>query len=324
MNITDYHIAIGNTTNVGKVREHNEDYMAHFATPMGYCIIICDGMGGHVAGEVASQNATVSIQQFLQDPKNEDPDIPLVLKNAIEFANYQLKEMVNQNPELRGMGTTCVLALIKMGQLYTAHVGDSRIYLVRSGSIRQITKDHSSVQKLIDAGALTEEEAEVSDKKNEILKAIGIFDKADPTITEMPLTLLENDKLLLCSDGLTAHLTKEKILETVQSFGNIQNTALKLTEQANNGGGSDNITVQLIHYLSKTVPAKRRSSTKKIAAAFSLIVAAFFFSFWIYKKNYMDNKPIKPRVIKNTDKKIPADSLIAKPAAKGSEKKNKN
>ena len=316
MNPSDYHISIGNATDVGKIRAHNEDYMAHFDTLMGYCVIICDGMGGHAAGEVASQNAIVSIQQFLQDPKNEDPDIPVVLKNAIEFANYQLREMVNQDPALKGMGTTCVMVLIKDRQLYTAHAGDSRIYLVREGSIKQITKDHSSVQKLIDAGVLTEEEAEMSDKKNEILKAVGIFDKVDPTITKKPMALLENDKLLLCSDGLTAHVSKEKILETVRSTGDIQKTALKLTEQANNGGGSDNTTVQLIHFLGKNVQSGRRSPVKKIAAAFTLIVAALFFSFWIYKKNYMNNKVIKPKEMKNTIKKMTGDSSTKKPAGK--------
>jgi serine/threonine protein phosphatase PrpC len=90
----------------------------------------------------------------------------MVLSSAIEFANYQLHEMANKNADLRGMGTTCVLALIKNGQLYTAHAGDSRIYLIRGKGIKQITKDHSSVQKLIDMGVLTEEEAELSEKRN--------------------------------------------------------------------------------------------------------------------------------------------------------------
>jgi len=293
LNLAGYHITIGNATDVGKVRVHNEDYMAHFDTGIGYCVIVCDGMGGHAAGEVASQNSIISIQQFLQDPKNEDPDIPLVLKNAIEFANYQLKEMVNSNQELKGMGTTCVLALIKDDLLYTAHVGDSRIYLIRNASIKQITKDHSPVQNLVDNGVLTEEEAQLSDKKNEILKAIGVFDKADPTVTETPIEILENDKILLCSDGLTAHVSKELILEIVQSGDDIQKISLKLTEQANEAGGSDNITVQLIHYSGKPGSTKRRSSFRKALVVFIFLLIAGSFSFLIYKNNYLGKEPVK-------------------------------
>lgn len=295
MTISDYQIAIGNATDVGKVREQNEDYMAHFVTPVGYCIVVCDGMGGHAAGAVASQNAIASIQQFLQDVKNGNSVIPVVLKNAIEFANYKLREMVNQSAGLTGMGTTCVLALIKNGNLYTAHAGDSRIYLFREGEIKQITKDHSSVQRLIDVGALTEEEADLSDKKHQIIKAIGVFDKVDATITQTPIPLHKNDKLLLCSDGLTEHVNKEKIAEIIQSDVDIQQAALKLIEQANKAGGSDNVTVQLIHYTGKSVYGKRKLSVKKMVAAFALLLMLGFLSFWLYNKNYGGNKTEKKR-----------------------------
>lgn len=304
MNIPGYHIKIGNATDVGKVREQNEDYMAHFATPIGYCIIVCDGMGGHAAGQVASQNSIVSIQRFLQDSKHDNSAIPTVLRNAIEFANYQLREMVSKNPELKGMGTTCVLALIKNGQLYTAHAGDSRIYLLRRKSIKQITKDHSSVQKLIDIGALTEKEAELSDKRNEIIKAIGIFEKVDPTITQTALMLHKNDKLILCSDGLTGHVNKEKINETVHSIHDIQNAALKLIALANDDGGTDNITVQLVHYTGKTTGAKRKFAIRKMVALFFLLVAAGYLSFWWYKKNIRQNtKAVKSIPNKSTSPK---------------------
>ena len=307
MKISNYNITIGNATDIGKIREQNEDYMAHFDTLVGYCIIICDGMGGHAAGQVASQNAIVSIQQFLQDPQNENSIIPIALKNAIEFANYQLREMVNQNPELKGMGTTCVLALINNGKLYTAHAGDSRIYLIRKKSIKQITKDHSSVQKLMDMGVLSEEEAELSDKRNEIIKAIGIFEKVNPTITETSLSLHKNDKLLLCSDGLTGHVKKEKINETVQSVNDVQNAALKLIAQANDGGGTDNITVQLIHYTGKSEVGKRKLAIKKMVAVFILLLAIGYLSFWLYRKNYGHHSP------ENVTHKTPPLKTINKP-----------
>lgn len=288
MKVSDYHIAIGNATDVGKVREQNEDYMAHFDTPFGYCIVVCDGMGGHAAGQVASQNAVGAIQQFLQDKKNKSSDIRLVLKNSIEFANFQLREMMNKSPELKGMGTTCVLALIKDGRLYTAHAGDSRIYLIRKNSIEQITKDHSSVQKLIDIGVLTEKEAELSDKKNQIDKAIGVFEKVDPAISETPVALHKNDTILLCSDGLTGHVNREKIQETILAKKDVQTAALKLVELANTGGGSDNITVQVVHYTGKTKAKKKKKATRKRIAVILLIFALLAFGFIGYKK-YRNN-----------------------------------
>ena len=227
MKIAAYHISIGNATDVGKVRQHNEDYMAHFLTPIGYCTVVCDGMGGNVAGEEASQNAVAAIKYFLQDDKNKDNSIPAALKNAVEFANYQLREMAQQNPALKGMGTTCVLALINKGAMYVAHIGDSRLYLIRDKKIQQITKDHSTVQSLIDTGALTEKEAEQSDKKNQITKAIGIFKKAEPTVTASAIPLMKNDTILLCSDGLTGHVNKQTIYEIVNVNDDVQLAAME-------------------------------------------------------------------------------------------------
>lgn len=301
MTIPAYNIAIGNATDVGKVREYNEDYMAHFDTPLGYCIVVCDGMGGHAAGDVASQNAIASIQKFLQDSQNNNVAIPTSLKNAIEFANYKLREMVNQNIDLKGMGTTCVLALINKGLLYIAHTGDSRIYLIRKNKIRQITKDHSVIQNLIDSGALTEAEAQVSEKKNQITRAIGIFEKANPTVAEKSLALFRNDKILLCSDGLTGHISNEIITKTVLSTKDIQKAALNLIDQANAEGGSDNITVQLVHYTGKS-----KSSKKKIFSKFwvtILLLVLLIGTVWGYRTYYGN----KPHI--NNSTKITRDSI---------------
>jgi serine/threonine protein phosphatase PrpC len=299
LNASDYHIAIGNATDVGKIRERNEDYMAHFDTPFGYCIIICDGMGGHAAGEVASQNAVVAIRQYLQDKENENEAITVAMKNAIEFANFQLREMMNKNPALKGMGTTCVLALIKDGQLYISHAGDSRLYLIRNGNADYITKDHSSVQKLIDSGVLTEEEAELSDKKNQISKAIGVFEKVDPAITESPVILQKDDKLLLCSDGLTGHVTRKKILETLSAEDNVQNLSLKLVELANTGGGSDNITVQVVHFTGNTIMNDKKPVALKSLAIVVLLIAGLLLGFIGYMKN--ENSGNQKPVSKDTN-----------------------
>lgn len=200
--IAGYPISIGNATDVGKHRAHNEDYLAHFPTSFGYCIVVCDGMGGHAAGEVAAQHATAAIREYLEDGQNTKADAALCLTNAIEFANFRLREMVREDKELSGMGTTCVIALLKGTHFYLAHAGDSRAYLIRNGEIQQVTKDHSSVQEMIDNGVLTEEEAAVSDKRNQISKALGLFEKVAPTVTKTPLPLKHDDKILLCSDGL--------------------------------------------------------------------------------------------------------------------------
>lgn len=258
MSTDNYKIIVGNATDVGKVRHYNEDYMAHFDTMYGYCVIVCDGMGGHAAGDVASKAAVEAIKNYLRDGKITKTDIPNALWNSIEFANFRLREMVKENRALAGMGTTCVIALIKDDKMYTAHAGDSRLYFVRDGEIRQLSKDHSTVQNLIDAGVMSQEEAQQSEKRNQITKAIGIFEKVGASVTLEPIQLKKDDKILLCSDGLTAHVTMEDIFNVITSVSDVQQAALLLTSKANDGGGTDNITVQLIHFLGRT------SSTSKL------------------------------------------------------------
>ncbi len=300
MKIQSYNITIGNATDVGKVREQNEDYMAHFDTAFGYCVVLCDGMGGHNAGDKASQNAASAIKYFLQDEKNADVSIPTALKNAIEFANYQLREMAAQNPELKGMGTTCVLALIKGKELFAAHAGDSRLYLIRNKKIKQITKDHSTVQNLVDSGALTEKEAELSDKKNQITKAIGIFEKVNPTVTQTAIPLLYNDKILMCSDGLTGHVNNKSINEIVNATDDVQSASMQLLEKANIGGGYDNITVQIIHYTGKSSVVKKKQLLKKYAITSILIISIVAVCSWVYKKQ--KKQPQSKNTISTTNK----------------------
>ena len=257
MKIDNYKIVVGNATDVGKVRLYNEDYMAHFGTAHGYCVIVCDGMGGHAAGDVASRAAVDAIKHYLQDGRITKTDTPNALHNAVEFANFRLREMVAQKPELAGMGTTCVIAMMKNAELYVAHAGDSRLYLIRDKGIEQISRDHSTVQDLIDAGLLTQEEALQSEKRNQITKAIGIFEKVGASVTAEPIQLLHNDKILLCSDGLTTHASETEISEIINSNEDVQLAASKLVEKANEGGGTDNITVQLIQYIGKPSPLKK-------------------------------------------------------------------
>jgi len=276
LRIDTFNIIVGNATDVGKLRKCNEDYLAHFVTTYGYCIIVCDGMGGHAAGDVASQGAIEAIKHYLQDGKVTKLDTQNSLQNAIEFANYKLRETVKTNSALTGMGTTCVMALINRDEMYIAHAGDSRLYLIRDKNIKQLSKDHSTIQILIDAGVLTEEEAKVSEKRNQITKAIGIFEKVEPSISKEAISLKNNDKILLCSDGLTAHVSDEEILEIISANTDVQDASLRLIEKANNGGGTDNITVQLIQYTGKSSIVSKNQHGKKILryAIISIVVAA--------------------------------------------------
>jgi serine/threonine protein phosphatase PrpC len=297
-----YNIAIGNATDVGKLREHNEDYMAHFDTPLGYCILVCDGMGGHAAGEVASQNAVEAIRHFLQNGKITLISTPTSLRNAIEFANFKLRGLVDEKPELKGMGTTCILALIKDADLYVAHAGDSRLYLIRDKKIIQLSKDHSTVQKLIDRGILTEEEALRSEKKHEITKAIGIFEKVGPSVSETPIALLHNDKLLLCSDGLTAHVTNKVINEIINVNPDLQVAAMRLVEIANKGGGSDNITVQIIHYTGKSSKKQKKRGPGKLLIAFLIIILLAAAGIYNYKTAIIRKSDAQSETVPSAEK----------------------
>lgn len=291
MYIEDHHIIIGNATDKGRIRELNEDYMAHFGTAAGYCIVICDGMGGLAAGDVASQNATAAIQQYLQDSSNQVSNPALLLTNAIEFANFQLKQMA-KDPSVSDMGTTCVLLLIKNGWLYTAHAGDSRAYLIRNKKIKQLTKDHSSVQQMVDRGIITQEEAKTSHKRNEIVKAIGVFDKVQPDVTKKPVPLHKNDKILLCTDGLTTHVEDAEIFEIILSSSDVQTAAVSLVEKANEKGGTDNITVQLIDYTGKTQSDKLKPFRKRaiITLSVCILLALLFWGYTNYKGNIVNKK----------------------------------
>jgi len=273
LKIDNYGIIVGNATDVGKVRRYNEDYMAHFGTVYGYCVIVCDGMGGHAAGNVASRAAVDAIRHYLQDGKITRTDTSNALLNSIEFANFRLREMVAEKPELAGMGTTCVIALIKNDELFVAHAGDSRLYFIRDNEIEQVSRDHSTVQDLIDAGVLTEDEALQSEKRNQITKAIGIFEKVGASVIPQPIHLVYNDKILLCSDGLTSHLSDKEISELINQSEDAQLTASLLVENANLGGGTDNITVQLVQYIRK--PALRQ----KLGQLGNLFTTAFAFLF---------------------------------------------
>ena len=183
---------------VGRVRTANEDCCRFEETGNGDLFVVCDGMGGHVGGATASSIAVTTIVEFLDRTFYDDPHI--AISEAIDCANQAIIEKTKEQPSLTGMGSTCVVLLVRNGKVYLGHVGDSRIYLVRSRRIIQLTKDHSYVQTLVDSGEITKEQAEMHPRRNEITNALGIPNMAPATLSEAIIPEA-GDWFVLCSDG---------------------------------------------------------------------------------------------------------------------------
>lgn len=230
-------------TDRGRVRTDNQDaYFAGKITDGSVFAVVCDGMGGANAGNVASELAVRHISEYVIRSYRDGMDMTdteKTLKNAIVSANISLYDKAVNNAELAGMGTTAVAAFVKDGTAVIAHVGDSRIYLV-NGEIKQLTRDHSVVQSLIESGKITPEDAKVHPRKNVITRALGA--EEDVAVDSDCLNLSDGDTLLLCSDGLTNFLDDKDILKVFQN-NDISAVAERLVEEANENGGGDNITV---------------------------------------------------------------------------------
>lgn len=230
-------------TDRGRVRTDNQDaYFAGKITDDSVFAVLCDGMGGANAGNVASELAVRHISEYVIRSYRDGMDMTdteKTLKNAIVSANISLYDKAVNNAELAGMGTTAVAAFVKDGTAVIAHVGDSRIYLV-NGEIKQLTRDHSVVQSLIESGKITPEDAKVHPRKNVITRALGAEENV--AVDSDCLNLSNGDTLLLCSDGLTNFLDDKDILKVFQN-NDISAVAERLVEEANENGGGDNITV---------------------------------------------------------------------------------
>ena len=234
-------------TDIGKAREINQDY--YYISPEKEepkLYILADGMGGYKGGEVASSLATDTVKRYIQDnfcktPREKEAILKLI-NDAIQYANMVVYEKSKEVKELEGMGTTLEVCLIYNSKAYIGHVGDSRIYRIRKGVIRKLTKDHSYVQQLVEDGKITREEANVHPKKNMLTKALGCTAYVEPDIRVRNFEL--GDIFVICSDGLTNMVSEEKIFDIV-TLGP-QKAVDKLIEEANQAGGYDNITVVII------------------------------------------------------------------------------
>ncbi len=222
----------------------NQDYVFSSETPVGNLpnlFIVADGMGGHNAGDYASRYAVEIMVQTIRECKKEEP--AAIFAQAVEAANQKLLEKAAEDIHLSGMGTTAVLASVYRDCLWTANVGDSRLYVLSDG-IRQVTRDHSLVEEMVRLGELEKEEARVHPDKNIITRAIGAADEVDADIFEVDIG--DKDEILMCSDGLTNMIEDEQILEIVKGQKTIEEKVEKLVETANHNGGKDNITVIVI------------------------------------------------------------------------------
>lgn len=238
---------LANCTDTGKVRDVNEDSMVTFDSPNGRVVAVCDGMGGQNAGDVASQLAVTVIQDILTDNTFASPEEAIT--RSIVAANQAILRRAAQDVSLSGMGATCVMIIIKEGKVYFGSVGDSRIYYIAGGMIRQITKDQSYVQTLVDAGEITQEAAEHHQDKNQITNALGLDGMIPPVIGQMPITPEPGSVFLLCSDGLSGMINNNAILNTVANRQlSLSDRAQQLVNLANAAGGLDNITVQLVEF----------------------------------------------------------------------------
>ena len=249
-------------TDVGKTRDHNEDSFIvadlttrkaslqpdvreHEVGRRGTLFMVADGMGGAAAGEVASEMATTTVYNHMVKAWGGDQEVSeqrfaYRLKEAVEIANQQIHEYASNHLEVRGMGTTTTAAGVFQGALYLSQIGDSRGYLIRQGRIAQITKDQSLMQRLVDAGELTEEEAAVSERRNIILQALGPDPHVKVDLTRQELRA--GDLLVMCSDGLSGLVKKEEILTIVTQATDLVAACRELIDLANDRGGPDNIT----------------------------------------------------------------------------------
>jgi protein phosphatase len=255
-------------TDVGQIREHNEDNFlvadltrrsrglleanrASSLGPHGSVFAVCDGMGGAAAGEIASQLAVDIIYERMIDQLDDAAPVPRDelarrLVRAVESAGLRIFQEAKLDRTRRGMGTTVTAAALIDDHLFLAQVGDSRGYILREGNLVQVTRDQSLVNQLIEAGQLTEEEAETFEHNNIILQALGTSDTVQVDLTFVELR--RGDALLLCSDGLSGMVRFDEIRETLRTVGDPLEACKTLTERANQAGGHDNITVIVVQF----------------------------------------------------------------------------
>ncbi|MFL5402817.1 MAG: PP2C family protein-serine/threonine phosphatase [Gemmatimonadales bacterium] len=261
-------VSVFGKSDVGRSRDHNEDTFlvadlstgnaslqpavrSHEIGPRGSLFMVADGMGGAAAGELASAMAADLIYRHMitawaADSPPDAARFAFRMKEAVELANGQIYSYAREHPEVRGMGTTVTAAGVFGSDLYLTQIGDSRAYLVRGTEAIQLTKDQSLMQRLVDAGELTEVEAEQSERRNIILQALGPDPRVKVDLTQQALR--RGDTLIVCSDGLSGLVRREEFAELAGEHTDLSSLCSALINLANARGGPDNITVVAAHF----------------------------------------------------------------------------
>ena len=227
-------------SHVGKIRANNQD--SGYAGE--YLFVVADGMGGHAGGDVAS---AIAVKRIIETDRQfvSGSDAEFALHTALTAANAQLAETVFDHSELTGMGTTVSGMILVNGQVVIAHIGDSRIYLLREGELTQGTADHTFVQRLVDSGRITEEEAAVHPRRSVLMRVLGDVD-ATPEIDTSIMATQPGDRWLLCSDGLSSYVSHDKIFTAMSTIDDAEAAAERLVKDALDQGAPDNVTVVLV------------------------------------------------------------------------------
>ena len=240
-------VKVGAKSDVGRVREANEDsYLVN--EPL---FVVADGMGGHIAGDVASSTAVETIKKQSGDASPDDME---TLARLVRSANSEIWEKAQGDPTLKGMGTTCTLLLLDGAKAHFAHVGDSRAYLLRASTLTQVTEDHSLVGRMVKEGRLTIEEAENHPQRSIITRALGV--DSDVEVDLLTVDLAPDDRIVMCSDGLSSMIGSDVMTTALTQTDDPQAAADRLVELANEAGGEDNITVVVLDILDTDGGAK--------------------------------------------------------------------
>lgn len=229
-------VIVGAQTDVGAVRDHNED--AYLADGPFYAV--ADGMGGHRGGEVASRVALEKVTELTRDEDEVD------LAEAVRSANQAILEQAARDRELAGMGTTLTLLRTEADRVSFAHVGDSRAYLLRDGELRQLTDDHTLVNRMVREGKITEEEASIHPHRSILTRALGVEPELEVDLGGQEVRV--GDRIMLCSDGLTGMVPEPRIHEVLSTTDDPQEACDSLVREANAAGGQDNITVVVLDF----------------------------------------------------------------------------
>lgn len=230
----------------GKVRQHNEDSVGVFENEGGILAIVADGMGGHLAGDVASQMTINTFKALWEQGKSIDSpsEAEAWFSEKVVEVNKAVYEHSLSNPECQGMGTTIVGAIVTSGFATIGHIGDSRCYLLNNSGFKQVTQDHSLVNELVRSGQISKEDAEHHPRKNVLLRALGTEQTVELDVSTIEFE--QEDVLLLCSDGLSNKVTDEELQNELLNSQPLSDKANTLVQLANENGGEDNISLVII------------------------------------------------------------------------------